>query len=38
MGKEKLHDVGDGHIWMRLGVGDGECIAEVTRNGVDECG
>ncbi len=38
VGKKKPHEVGDGHIGVRAGVGNGESIAEVSRKGIDEGG
>ncbi len=38
VGKEKRREVGDGHVSVRARVGNGECIAEVSRKGIDECG
>ncbi len=37
MGKEKLHEVSKGHVGAWAGQGDGEGIAEVSREVVDEC-
>ncbi len=38
VGKEKQHAVSNGHVGAWAGVGDGECFAEVTWKGIDECG
>ncbi len=36
MGKEKLREVGDGGVVVWIWWVDGECIVEVSREGVDE--